>query len=55
MQFKACGCSVGCYQRVARSWWMRLLPSRRLYLCDTCGCLMLIRKDPVFHTTVMQS
>ncbi len=55
MQFKPCGCSVGGYERVARSWWMRLLPSRRLYRCDSCAAVMFIRKDPLFHDTVVMS
>ena len=40
-----CGCGCGHLQRVARSWWMRLLPGFRLYLC--MGCLQLVLRPHV--------
>lgn len=43
MKFIVCGCGLQHYHRVPRKWWMRLVPSRRLYRCDSCHALVFAR------------
>lgn len=46
----ACGCRAEHMQRSHRNWWMRLLPTRRLYHCYACNNYLLIptlRAEPV--------
>ena len=47
MRLRACGCRAENYQRAQRSWWMRLVWSRRLYQCESCGQLMFLRPTDV--------
>lgn len=47
MRLTACTCRADHYQRAQRSWWMRLVWSRRLYHCESCGRLMFIRPTEV--------
>ncbi|HEX2545428.1 MAG TPA: hypothetical protein VHL79_11145 [Ramlibacter sp.] len=47
MRLTACNCRAEHYQRAQRSWWMRLVWSRRLYQCESCGQLLFIRPTDV--------
>lgn len=50
MKLTVCGCAAYHFDRIERSWWMRLLfPSRRLYRCSGCGARLLIRKVLLAH------
>lgn len=53
-----CGCGKHFLQRASRSWWMRLLPRFRLYLCIQCGHLVLrwrIRQQHVYSALYLQA
>ena len=52
-----CGCGKAHLQRMARSWWMRLLPGFRLYLCVRCLQLVLrprMRQRHVYSAPYLQ-
>jgi hypothetical protein len=42
MLLTACGCRAEHYQRSHRNWWMRMVPTRRLYHCYACSNYLLI-------------
>jgi predicted SprT family Zn-dependent metalloprotease len=42
LKFRQCACRRTNYLRVQRAWWMRIIPSRRLYRCQSCGALLWI-------------
>lgn len=47
MRFTACDCGVQHYGRAQRAAWMKLLWTRRLYHCASCGQSMLLSQGDV--------
>lgn len=47
MRFTACDCGVQHYGRAQRAGWMKLLWTRRLYQCASCGQSMLLSPGAV--------
>jgi len=57
LRLLGCGCGKGWLQRISRSWWMRLLPGFRLYLCVRCLQLVLrprMRQRHVYSAPYLQ-
>jgi hypothetical protein len=46
LAFFACGCGLPRLARAPRSFWMRVLPSFRLYKCGRCGAKVLRTRLP---------
>lgn len=42
MRLTTCGCRAEHVKRSHRDWWMRLIPTRRLYHCYACDNNLLI-------------
>lgn len=51
MNFSRCTCSRTHYERLHRTWWMRLIAGRRLYRCSACGRVMFIRLADALETS----
>ena len=45
MKLKPCGCDPLHYERLQRSWWMRLFESRRYYHCNRCKANMFLTRE----------
>lgn len=45
MRLKPCGCDASNYERLQRSWWMRLFESRRYYHCNRCKANMFLTRE----------
>lgn len=53
-----CGCGKEFLQRGRRSWWMRLLPRMRCYVCLRCGASVLrgrLRQRHVYSALYLQT
>lgn len=53
-----CGCGSEFLQRTRRSWWMRLLPRFRVYLCLRCGDTVLrsrVRQRHVYSALYLET
>lgn len=53
-----CGCGSEFLQRTRRSWWMRLLPRFRVYLCLRCGHTVLrsrVRQRHVYSALYLET
>ena len=50
MRWTACECRADNYHRAQRSWWMRLVWTRRRYHCQACGTdLFILPKEVLFR------
>lgn len=47
MKLTACACRAEHYQRIARTWWMKPIWTRRLYHCYACDAILLLAPGAV--------
>jgi hypothetical protein len=45
VRLKTCDCGPAFLIRTNRSWWMRWIPSRRLYYCARCDSEMFLTRE----------
>lgn len=55
VRLKRCDCGPAFLTRMNRSWWMRLLTSRRLYYCAKCDTELFITRRHLNESASVES